>query len=213
MGEKKHYWFCVLSDSNTEDRKTHKELGVGSGAAPSLVCEPARGRRGREETKRGRRWGATPDNTNASLPRVVCSVPSLPSFLPSSSVLNGRVNKARHCTAGDEPPSLSPPRRIAFPPPPIRPVTPEPWQHSPVDLLFHETPSCSLLGCNQISLLGKHAGSRQEEEHCLCGLSPLSSSCVSPAEVRWERSTFLVLMWPRLTKKELSVTAADKSCH
>lgn len=40
MGEKKHYWFCVLSDSNTEDRKTHKELGVGSGAAPSLVCEP-----------------------------------------------------------------------------------------------------------------------------------------------------------------------------
>lgn len=29
-----------MSDSNTEDRKTHKELGVGSGAAPSLVCEP-----------------------------------------------------------------------------------------------------------------------------------------------------------------------------
>lgn len=37
MGGKKHYWFCVLSDSNTEDRKTHKESGVGSGAALSLV--------------------------------------------------------------------------------------------------------------------------------------------------------------------------------
>lgn len=37
-----------MSDSNTEDRKTHKELGVGSGAAPSLVCEP--------EGDEGRRW-------------------------------------------------------------------------------------------------------------------------------------------------------------
>lgn len=80
MGEKKHYWFCVLSDWNTEDRKTHKELGVGSGAAPSLVCEPE-GDGG--DIERGRRWGGTPDNTNASLPRVVCSVLSLPSFLLS----------------------------------------------------------------------------------------------------------------------------------
>lgn len=93
----------------------------------------------------------------------------------------------------------------------VRPVTPEPWQHSPVDLLFHETPSCSLLSCNQICLLGKHAGSRQEEEYCLCALSPLSSSCVSPAEVRWVWSTILPLMWPRVTEKELSVTAADTS--
>lgn len=114
--------------------------------------------------------------------------------------------------AGDEPLSL-PATSASFSSSSIRLVTPELWQHSPVDLLFHETPSCSLLSCNQISLLGKHAGSRQEEEYCLCGLSPLSSSCVSPAEVRWEWSTILVLMWPRVTKKELSVTAADKSCH
>lgn len=127
---------------------------------------------------------------------------------PLLSVLNGRVNKAHRRTAGDKPSSL-----LAVsdgsPSSSIRPVTPELWQHSPVDLLFHETPSCSLLSCNQISLLG----SGQEEEYCLCGLSPLSSSCVSSAEVRWERSTFQVLTWPRATKKELSVTGADKGCH
>lgn len=128
------------------------------------------------------------------------------------SVCNGRVNKTHYCTAEDKTlPLLT--VSGSFSSSSIRPVTPELWQHSPVDLLFHETPSCSLLSCNQISLLGKHAGCRQEEKYCLCGLSPLSSFCVSQAEVRWEWSTFLVLMWPRVTKKELSVTAAHKSCH
>lgn len=70
MGEKKRYWFCVLSDSNTEDRKTHKESGVGSRAAPSLVCEP--------EGDGG--WGGWGRGTNASLPRVMCLVLLLASF-------------------------------------------------------------------------------------------------------------------------------------
>lgn len=116
-----------------------------------------------------------------------------------------------HAPAGDKPSLLA--TSDIFSSSSIRPVTPEPWQHSPVDLLFHETPSCSLLSCNQIFLLGKHAGSGQEEEYCLCALSPLSSSCVSSAEVRRERSTILLLMWPRVTEKELSVTAADTSSH
>lgn len=134
---------------------------------------------------------------------------------PSTSIISfaliGRIYEARYGTAGDKPASL-PSMSDTFSPPSIRPVTPKVWQRSTVDLLFHETPSCSLLSCNQISLLGRHAGSRQEEEYCLWGLSPSSSFCVRAAEVKQGKSTFLVLICPWATKKKnLPVTTADKS--
>ena len=165
MGEKKHYWFCVLSDSNTEDRETHKELGVGSGAAPSLVCE-LKGDGAGVFLGGGRRWRGTPDIANTTPAGVVCSVVSLPSILLSFLFLMVERIKPRYRTAGDKPSPFAG-TSDSFSSSSVRPVTPELWQHSPVDLLFHETPSCSLLSCNQISLLGKHAGSRQEEEYCL----------------------------------------------
>lgn len=106
------------------------------------------------------------NNTCASLPGAVCSALTLPSFLLLSSPLfNGKVNKTHRC---NKPPSLSP-CRIAFLSSSISPVIPELWQRSRVDLLFRETPSCSLLSCNQIPVLCKPSGSRQEEEYCLCG--------------------------------------------
>lgn len=195
MGGKKRYWFCVLSDSNTEDRKTHKESGVGSGAALSLVWK-------KKAEKSGRRWGATPDDTNSSLPRVMCLVLLLPSFLLLLSVIIGGVNKAPllyHLETSLPPPTATSgsfSSTSSSSSSSIRPVTPELWQHAPVDLLFHETPSCSLLSSNQIFLRGEHAGSRQEEEYCLWALSPPSHSCVSPAEVRQDWTAFQVSMWP-----------------
>lgn len=147
MGEKRPYWFCVLSGSNTEDRKTRQQSGVGSGAATSPAFQPQRD----EERKLRKR-------SNARLPGVMHLSSSIHHFFllfccycESKQIPvygNWRQTAKTDTESGSSSSSSS-----------IRPVTPSCWQRSQDDLLFHETPSCSLLSCHHILLL---AGSMQE---------------------------------------------------
>lgn len=191
MGEKKKYWFCVLSDSNTKDRKTCKKKGVGSGAGLSLVKEPegdgggGGGPRGVEEHRNYYNAMRLSRGSDAQSNTYIIS--------PFFSGLNGRVNKSHYCTDRSVNPP-SPHHHHLWMAPPAPPSGH--WLSMSDSAALHSwpafpwTPSCSLLSCNQISLLDKHAGSRQEEEDCFCVLSPSSSSLVGPAVLRQDGSTF-----------------------
>lgn len=68
------FTFCLTQTVRTEKHIRSKVLAVGQ---LPLLCV-TQGYRG--ETKGWRRWGGTPDNTNASLPGVIPSV-LFPTFL------------------------------------------------------------------------------------------------------------------------------------
>lgn len=72
------FTFCLTQTLRTEKHIRSQVLAVGQ---LRLLCVSQR--ETGEKLKSGRKWGGTPDNTNTSLPRVMCLVLLLPSFLLS----------------------------------------------------------------------------------------------------------------------------------